>query len=617
MAAVAVPRVSVVMPVHRQAAFVGRAIGSLLAQRLTDWELVVVDDGSPDGSAEEAARFAADPRVRVVRLPANAGLGAACNAGLDRTTAPLVAYLPADDLLYPDHLAALAAALEPPGAVLAVSGVRYHGGAESLAAPEGFAAQLVQVMHRRTGERWVERAEQESDDLDRLYWARLRRHGGTVTTGRVTCEWVDHPAQRHKAIRESLDGGLNVFRSRYAVPEPLRFHSTDSGEVDEVALYAPFRERRYPAAAGGLRVLLAGELSYNPERVLALAARGHTLLGTWTGDGLGMSTVGPLPFGHVEEVGGDPVAAVRAARPDVVYGLLNWRAVPFGVEVLRAARAAGVPFVWHFKESPQRSIARGEWPLLAELATGADALVTSTVEEAEWFALALPGRIDPARTLVVDGDLPAAHWLPAPGQVGPRRSGQDGELRTVVVGRALGIDAEVVRRLAATRVHLHVHGAVRAPGPKGEWASWVGDVGPAAAGYLHLHPPVHQDGWAAVLGRYDAGWLHRVPSANGGDLRRASWDDLNAPARLGPLAVAGLPMLQQAHPGHNVAADRLVRDSGAGLLYRDLDDLADQLHRPGRLDAARAAMLAVRRELTFDHHVPLLDALFRSLAGAG
>jgi hypothetical protein len=576
-------RISVVMPVYGQAAYLPRALAGLLAQDVADWELVVVDDGSP-----EPVDVPADPRVRVLRSAVNTGLGAACNRGLDAARAPLVAYLPADDVWYPDHLSALLDALA--GADVAVSGVVHGGGARSPGPPPGFAPQLVQVGHRRTAAR---RAELESDDLDRLFWSRL---GPAAATGRVTCEWVEHPGQRHKAIREAYDGGLNVFRHRYRVGQPLRFHSTDGGEVDEVALYAGLRDRSYPG--DGPHVLLAGELAYNPERVLALAARGFRLSGTWTPDGLGASTVGPLPFGHVAEVGGDPAEALAAARPDVVYGLLNWRAVPFCAALLAAARRAGVRFVWHFKESPQRSIARGEWPELARLVRGADAVLFSTPEEAEWFALnGVPGD----RVAVVDGDLPAAHWLPA-GPPPRRLSDDDGEVHTVVVGRALGLDAATVRTLAAARVHVHLHGAVRAPGPKGEWESWLGDVGAGARRFLHLHPAVHQDRWAAVLGRYDAGWLHRVPSANGGDLRRASWDDLNQPARLGPCAVAGLPVLQPDHAGHAVAMDRVVRDTGAGLLYRDLDDLVDQLHAPA-LARAGAAMLAARPGFTFDAHV--------------
>ena len=70
-------------------------------------------------------------------------------------------------------------------------------------------------------------------------------------------------------------------------------------------------------------------------------------------DGLGTHTVGPLPFGHVSDLPATGWhAAVRALRPDVIYALLNWRAVPFAREVLAAE--LDVPFVWHFKEAPQR-----------------------------------------------------------------------------------------------------------------------------------------------------------------------------------------------------------------------------------------------------------------------
>jgi Glycosyl transferase family 2 len=593
------PAVTVVTPVHDQAGWLPRALASLLAQDFGDWELVVVDDGSP-----EPVRVPADPRIRLLRSAVNTGLGAACNCGLAAARAPLVAYLPADDVWYADHLSALVSTLE--GAAVAVSGVVHHGDRRSLGPPEGFGAQLVQVGHRLTAARWTERAAGESDDLGRLFWDRL---GPAAGTGRVTCEWTDHPGQRHKAIREAYDGGLNVFRHRYRVAEPLRFHSTDGGEVDEVSLYADFRARRCEPAPEGLHVLIAGELAYNPERVVALAARGHRLSGSWTPDGLGASSVGPVPFGHVAEAGGgDPAEVLRRTRPDVVYALLNWRAVPHCAALLEAARRQRIPFVWHFKESPQRSIARGEWPQLATLMTRADAVVLATPEEAAWFGLACPD-LDPARVSVVDGDLPSAHWLPA-GTPPTRLSERDGEVHTVVVGRALGLDAATVSRLAAARVHVHLHGAVRAPGPKGEWQSWLGEVDPAARRFLHLHPAVHQDGWAAELGRYDAGWLHRVPSGNGGDLHRASWDDLNQPARLGPLAVAGLPVLQPDHSGHTVAMDRVVRETGAGLLYRDLDDLVDQLHGPG-LAAARDAMARHRHGWTFDAHVPALETVLR------
>ena len=386
------PAVSVLVPAFHYAAFLPRALGSLLAQERTDWEAWVLDDGSTDGTWEELRRWS-DSRLHTVRWDGNRGLGATLNAGLARATAEAIAYLPADDVWFSDHLTAVLEALDDPAAALACSGLRHHGDRRSLTEPEGHGLQLVQVAHRRTPDRWTERAELESDDLDRLMWQRLRARGTVAMTGRVTCEWTDHPGQRHKAMRESFDGGLNVFRSRYAIADPLRFHSRDSGTVDEVARYRRFRERDYPPSPDGLKVLLVGELAFNPERVLALAERGHRLFGLWTSDGLGDATVGPMPFGHVTDLPGTGWRdAVEALQPDVIHAQLNWRSVPFAQEVLRATR--GVPFVWHFKEAPQRSIVRGEWPLLADLVTTAEVCLLATSEEREWLELALPGRVD-------------------------------------------------------------------------------------------------------------------------------------------------------------------------------------------------------------------------------
>ena len=583
------PRVAVVVPVFEQAAFLGRALGSLLAQTVTDWEAVVVDDGSTDGP---------DPLgLPLVRHDSNRGLGAALNTGLAATTAPVVTYLPADDAWDADHLEALLAGWpSDDDAALVASGVRWRGG-EALGGPEGHGLQLVQVAHAR-GPRWPERSELESDDLHLLLWGRL---SPPLATGRVTCTWTDHPQQRHRAIRESFDGGVNVFRRRYRVAEPLVLHSTDSGRTDERALYARFRARP-DTPTTGLRVLLAGELAFNPERVLALEERGHRLFGSWTGEGLGAHTVGPLPFGHVTDVQ-DP----RDARPDVVYALLNWRAVRHAHAVRE--RLPDVPFVWHFKEAPQACVRSGTWPLLVDLVTGADRVVLATEEERDWFDLALPGRLDPERTSVLDGDLPAADWFT--GERSPRLSDADGEVHTVCVGRPLGIDAAVLVQLGKAGIHVHLHGQVVDHGPSAGWRQQVEAAQAEVPGYVHLHPRIDQPDWLRVLSRYDAGWLHRFRSSNGGDLRRAVWDDLNAPARIPTYACAGLPMLQSRSPGCTVAAERLL--GPAGVLYDDVDDLVARLHDRPALAAAADASWAGRERFTFDAHA---DELVRVLQAA-
>ena len=589
--------VAVLVPVHDQAAFLPRALGSLLAQDLTDFECVVVDDGSTDGPSVPD-----DPRVRLLRSEDNRGLGAALNAALDATTAPVVAYLPADDAWDADHLSRLLGVLAADGdRDLASSGVRWAGG-ETTDAPGDHGLQLVQIAHRRTGVRWPERAELEADDLELLLWRHLPRRG---STGRVTCTWTDHPGQRHRAIRETCDGGLNVFRRRYRVATPLRLSSRDSGLTDEVALYARFADR--PPPSGGLRVLLVGELAFNPERVLALEQRGHRLFGLWTDDGLGAHTVGPLPFGHVTDV--PTVEAARELDVDVVYALLNWRAVPLAARVLR--ELPHLPFVWHFKEAPQACVRRGTWPDLVALCEGADEVLLATEEERSWLDLALPGRLDPARTAVLDGDLPLAEWFA--GERSPRLSACDGAVHTAVLGRPLGVDADLLVRLGRAGVHVHLHGQVHDHGPAAGWAAAVREAR-SLVDTVHVHPKVEQPDWVRVLSRYDAGWLHRFRSRNGGDLRRAVWDDLNAPARIPTYASAGLPMLQQASPGSVVAAERLLGDSA--VLYDDVDELVARLHDRTALERAAQASWDGRSRFTFDAHVDRLVAVLERAVGS-
>ncbi|MDB4916746.1 MAG: glycosyl transferase family 2, partial [Gemmatimonadetes bacterium] len=87
--------VGIVMPLHNKRAFVGRAIESVLNQTCDNWQLMVVDDGSTDGSAAIVERFS-DSRISLVRTPCS-GPGAARNIGLRATNAEWVALLDADD----------------------------------------------------------------------------------------------------------------------------------------------------------------------------------------------------------------------------------------------------------------------------------------------------------------------------------------------------------------------------------------------------------------------------------------------------------------------------------------------------------------------------------------
>ncbi|MFC0038085.1 CDP-glycerol glycerophosphotransferase family protein [Actinomadura rayongensis] len=117
------PKLSVVVPVHNVEEHVRACLGSLAGQTLRDLEVIVVDDGSSDGSAAIARRFAAgDDRFRVVH-ERHQGPGPARNAGIRRATGRYLAFADADDVVPPHAYRRMVGSLERSGSDLATGGV--------------------------------------------------------------------------------------------------------------------------------------------------------------------------------------------------------------------------------------------------------------------------------------------------------------------------------------------------------------------------------------------------------------------------------------------------------------------------------------------------------------
>jgi glycosyltransferase involved in cell wall biosynthesis len=133
------PVVSVIMPVYNGAQWLSAAVESVLAQTLSNLELLIVDDASVDDTARIAEQFATrDPRVHLLRQASNRGQAAARNLALERARGVWIAPVDADDEIRPDRLLLLAEAGEREHADLIADGILFHG-----ARRPGFPAELM------------------------------------------------------------------------------------------------------------------------------------------------------------------------------------------------------------------------------------------------------------------------------------------------------------------------------------------------------------------------------------------------------------------------------------------------------------------------------------------
>jgi hypothetical protein len=98
------PLVSVIIPVFNRPKMLAAALRSVIAQTFSDWEVIVVDDGSSDESAEAALRFGQTGKVRVIRHERNQGPSAARNSGVLAARGRFVSFLDSDDSWHPEKL---------------------------------------------------------------------------------------------------------------------------------------------------------------------------------------------------------------------------------------------------------------------------------------------------------------------------------------------------------------------------------------------------------------------------------------------------------------------------------------------------------------------------------
>lgn len=299
------PRVSVVLPVRNGAATLPRALASLTAQTLAEWEAIVVDDHSTDETpALLQAAAQRDPRVRVLS-GASRGIVGALNAGLAAARARLIARLDADDEAAPSRLERQVAALVAAPADVGVVSCRVEFGGDARAA-EGYAryvewtntllseeeialnrfvespfAHPSVLFRRELVDRWGGYRDGDFPE-DYELWLRWMDAGVRVRKLRdVLLTWHDSPQRASRRDRRYAPEAFFRLKAPWIARAVQRLLVADAGGAPR-ALYVwgagrPTRQRAKSLEAHG--VTIHGYIDVDPRKATtALGGRGRPVL---------------------------------------------------------------------------------------------------------------------------------------------------------------------------------------------------------------------------------------------------------------------------------------------------------------------------------------------------
>lgn len=284
------PEVSIILPTHNRADTLPRALESVFAQSVSDWELLVIDDGSTDGTAALLAAHAADTRLRVLRQPVNAGAAAARNRGLRAARGRFVAFLDSDDAWFPDTLARQLAAFRaaPPATGLVfgrperidaagrrhIEGLPQHG--------DVFARMLERNVVNGTPGTMIRRSVVDAVGLfdegmpaaeDYDYWLRVTRRFPVAFIDAPLFRWYDDDSAASARLSRDLPANLAARDRLYAKHgAAMRQHGT----AVRFLLTSAQRRLRHPGGDGVKPLLTA--LRLRPVAPLLWAWLGYALL---------------------------------------------------------------------------------------------------------------------------------------------------------------------------------------------------------------------------------------------------------------------------------------------------------------------------------------------------
>ena len=330
------PRVSVLVTTRDGAATIGESLDSVFRQTMADFELLVVDDGSVDGTPAILSAIG-DPRLRVMRHERALGIAGARNAGLALCQAPYVAMLDHDDLCLPQRLAAQADYLDHhPGTVLVGAAVRILSGTSDVGSgqparvgPAGLRLLLhmgnpltwSSVMCRRdalaavaAGEPTLRAAAEPADDFD-LYH-RLLAYGEVARLDPVLTlyRWHGSNTSHRRAVQIAARAAEVLARayapwfgaeSEAAAALVIR-HLSDRAPVPDAATLdqvLAIIARVARASPGGCEVQsLAAAMQWSVLRAAVRGGRPWLMGGRWRHRGSSADTMTSMAIGGIRAI---------------------------------------------------------------------------------------------------------------------------------------------------------------------------------------------------------------------------------------------------------------------------------------------------------------------------
>lgn len=224
------PVVSVLVPVYNASLTLAHTARSILAQSFSDFELLLIDDGSTDGSLELCRSLAGtDARIRVLCQP-NGGVSAARNLGLGEARGRYIAFIDADDIVTPDYLERLLEGMRPADSVLSLCAhARIRSYDDALATERSAAERLPAqqcakrvlcgrfpisvccclLERARIGELRFPVGVRSNEDKDFLYRYLLANEGGTVAFSRD--KLYGYLVREGSAARSAWNGSRDVI----------------------------------------------------------------------------------------------------------------------------------------------------------------------------------------------------------------------------------------------------------------------------------------------------------------------------------------------------------------------------------------------------------------------